>query len=496
MPRRALNVAPTDGSTKFNTIRIPLIPVACWRLDDPAFDFDSSFVLPTFRGELVPTSTGNSSKNTSGSPLSNLRDIVGKYPGCVAALFGHCDPAGSDALNKTLGDRRAIAVYALVTRQPDLWDYLYDTPQVGDTWSLRMVQIMLANVEDGNGAGYYAGTPTGARDAATTDAVKRFQGDSGLDADGDPGPKTRHALFGAYMDWLCTPDGTLPPAAPDPSTDASQSPPNVPPRFSMQPTDFLGGTGAQPGDLPKMSLQSCGKYNPVLLLTSTEMGGEDTTDGASKTQRNADDAPNRRVVMFLFPKDTKVDSAAWPCPKVKETNDACKSAFWPDGDSRRKNGDTKREYKATRDTMACRFYDRFARRSPCESPSPVTLNIWLQDRDRQLMPNASYRLIAGSTTSEGKASDKALVTTTVYADVKVCTIEWGELSSDSGTSYRFRREINVEVNPANQTDRDLDNLAYYGAGGDDGLPAFSQDYPSGPTPDSVHRDGTPKNETA
>ena len=113
------------------------------------------------------------------------------------------------------------------------------------------------------------------------------------------------------------------------------------------------------------------------------------------------------------------------------------------------------------------------------------------------MPNASYRLAAGSTTSEGTADGKGLVTTTAYADVKVCTVEWGEFSSDSGTSYRFRREINIEVNPANQTDRDLDNLAYYGAGGaDGGLPAFSQDYPSGPTPDSVHRDGTPKNETA
>ena len=115
---------------------------------------------------------------------------------------------------------------------------------------------------------------------------------------------------------------------------------------------------AQPGDLPKMSLQSCGKFNPILLLITGEMRGEDTTDGASKAQRNIDDAPNRRVIMFLFPKDTKVDSAAWPCPKVKETNDACKSAFWPDGDSRRKNGDTGRQYKATRDTMACRFYDR------------------------------------------------------------------------------------------------------------------------------------------
>ena len=357
-PKRTLNVAPTDGSTKFNTIRIPLIPVACWRLSDPAFAFDSSFVAPSFRGELVPTTdpsgeppqTPPASTSSDSSPLCTLSALVAANPGCPAALFAHCDPAGSDALNKTLGDRRAIAIYALLTRQPDLWVYLHDNPQVGDKWDLRMVQTMLAGVEDGQGTHYYAGASNGIKDADTTDAVKRFQGDAGLSADGDPGSKTRKALYGAYMDSLCTPG----------SAPASATP------FRMQPADFLGGAGAQAGDLPKMSLQSCGKFNPILLLTSAEMGGEDTTDGASKTTRNADDAPNRRVIMFLFKKGTTVDTGVWPCPKVKETSDACKSAFWPDGDTHRKNTDQLRLYEKTRDTMACRFYDRFARRSPCE----------------------------------------------------------------------------------------------------------------------------------
>ena len=375
MPRRALNVAPTDGSSKFNTIRIPLIPVACWRLEDPSFDFDSSFVSAKFRGEMVPTDPGQDTaeddglSETSGapdSPLTTLSGIVSQNQGCPAAIFGHCDPAGSDALNKTLGDRRAIAVYALVTRQPDLWAYLYDNPQVGDKWDLKMVQAMLHHVRDASGRPYLkpfvAYEPTGVRDSDTIDAVKRFQADCGLTSDGDPGSKTRKVLFGAYMDWLCTPS----PGSASPADTTS-----TPPRFTMQPSDFLGGSGAQAGDLPKMSLQSCGKFNPILLLTTGEMGGEDTTDGASKVQRNIDDAPNRRVIMYLFPKGTKVDSTQWPCPKVKESNDACKSQFWPDGDSRRKNVDTQREYKVTRDTMACRFYDRFARRSPCEGAPPA-----------------------------------------------------------------------------------------------------------------------------
>ena len=86
----ALNVAPTDGSTKFNTIRIPLIPVACWRLDDPAFAFDSSFVSAKFRGEMVPTDPGQDTaeddglSETSGapdSPLTTLSGIVSQNPG-------------------------------------------------------------------------------------------------------------------------------------------------------------------------------------------------------------------------------------------------------------------------------------------------------------------------------------------------------------------------------------------------------------------------------
>jgi hypothetical protein len=342
--RSALKVAPTHESSKFNAVRIPLVPVACWRLNDPAFEFDSSFASPKFRGEL-----------------DVLRDILVANQDCPAALFGHCDPDGSDALNKTLGDRRAIAVYALLTHQPDLWEYLYDTPQVGDMWGTHMVQRMLNNIPDGQGNPYYAGSADGLYGPGTTDAVKRFQVDNGLSADGQAGPDTRKVLFGAYMDWLCTSDAATNSTSPAP--------------YRMQPADFLGGAGSQPGggDLPRMSLQSCGKLNPIVLLTNDEM------NSADKATRHDADAPNRRVIMFLFQKGTKTDPSGWPCPKVKDPGDACSAAFWPDGDTRRKNEDAKRLYKETRDTMACRFYDRFARRSPCErGPKPMKVRWVLQ----------------------------------------------------------------------------------------------------------------------
>jgi len=48
-----LLVAPSvDGKGK-NTIRMELIPVACWKLNNVRFLFGSSFLLPQTRSELV-----------------------------------------------------------------------------------------------------------------------------------------------------------------------------------------------------------------------------------------------------------------------------------------------------------------------------------------------------------------------------------------------------------------------------------------------------------
>jgi hypothetical protein len=247
--RTTLSFANTDGS-QLNTVRIPVIPVAGWRLNTPGFAFDSSLVAPAFRDEIA-----------------RLQKIVDANPGCPAALFGHCDPVGSDELNKTLGDRRVIAIYALFTRQPDLWADIYDNPAVGDTWGTRSLQSMLTSLVDGDGNAYYAGAIDGIYGSGATAAVKHFQPDSGLPATGQADATTRKVLFAAYMDWLCS-------------------------SFRMEPGDFLGGTAAQSGDLPKMSLQGCSEFNPVVLLPASEM--------------------------FFFKKGTSVDPDVWPCPKAKE----------------------------------------------------------------------------------------------------------------------------------------------------------------------------------
>src|ERR1035438_4953522 len=92
-------------SREFNRLQIPLIPVACWRVDDIRFAFDSSMVLPDAKDEL--------------QLLSELLQI---HPDSPISLFGHADPSGADDYNKFLSGRRAAAVYGLLTRRTEVWE--------------------------------------------------------------------------------------------------------------------------------------------------------------------------------------------------------------------------------------------------------------------------------------------------------------------------------------------------------------------------------------
>jgi hypothetical protein len=72
-------------------------------------------------------------------------------------------------------------------------------------------------------------------------------------------------------------------------------------------------------------------------------------------------------MILLFRRDAQVSPTGWPCPRANEGIALCKTRFFSDGDARRTNGPERREYRLTRDTFACRFYDRLAKFSPCEA---------------------------------------------------------------------------------------------------------------------------------
>jgi len=239
--------------------------------------------------------------------IRHLRTLVEGHPGCPLSLFGHADPVGSDDHNKTLSGRRATAIYAMLIRDTGKWETLFNSGSGGDQWGPHAIQTMQETTD------MPAGTP-------------------------------HSALFKAYMDALCDPD------------------------FVMTKADFLG-QGADSGG--KGDYQGCSEFNPVLLFSGNESAQFEQAE--DKSPRNAANAPNRRVMALLFRKGSRIDPSKWPCPRATEGTADCIKRFWSDGQTRRSRRlpDERRLFSKTRDTFACRFYQRLTTGSPCHDPLPA-----------------------------------------------------------------------------------------------------------------------------
>jgi outer membrane protein OmpA-like peptidoglycan-associated protein len=328
-PREPLVVlaAPADGE-QFNTMRASIVPLACWRLHDVRFAFDSSLVAPEAKAEM--------------KQLIDLIDAhaiedpaTGNAIKPVTSIFGHADPIGNDDFNKRLSGRRAIAVYAMLVRDTDKWEELFSQPAGGDSWGNAAVQTMLKEV------GFDPATTDGTDTPEFRNAVKSFQESNGLNGDSKPGPDTRKVLFRAYMDQLCVDDNGNP--------------------FTLDRSDFLG-RGQDPAG--RADFQGCSEFNPVLMFSKAE--SDAFAADTDKQPRNAANAPNRRVVAFLFQPGIRISLTAWPCPRAGEGTASCRKRFWSDADDRRKFQTQRREFHDTLNTFACRFYQRLATHSPCE----------------------------------------------------------------------------------------------------------------------------------
>ena len=312
-------VAPATQA-ELNTLRPNLFPVACWRMDDIRFDFDSSFIRPE-----------------SVEEFGELGGLVRAHPKSPLALFGHADPTGTEDYNKTLSGRRATAVYGLLTRNTDLWDSLFQNPYHGDNWASKSVSTMLETL------GYTQ------QSSQSNQAIKDFQKANGLEQTGSPGPGTRKKLFQKYMDALA---GTL----------------------KLTPADFLA-RGADPHG--KGDYQGCGEANAILRFSKAQ--DREFQKPENKAARNAGNATNRRVVAFLFRPGSVVDPGKWPCPNAQAGPATCHKRFWSDSSQRMSVQAEQRKYEETRDTFGCRFYDRIAGASPCESPLARGKLRWLLD---------------------------------------------------------------------------------------------------------------------
>jgi len=355
-PNRAvlpIMVAPTstDRAEAFNTIRQETVVVACANLYPNNFAFDSSVVAPEAR-----------------PAFQSLARIIRRHPGSPMSLFGHADPSGNDVYNKWLSERRARAIFAVMVNRPAIFESLFGDPQgaSGDVWGLKSLQLMLQAL------GHEPGNTDGKPDDATAEAIAEALGQP-PGSKAAPTKAARAVIFQQYIDFLR-------------KGEAGQ--PDFP---ELTDDDFLG-RGKQ-----KATLQGCSEFNPQLLLGKEELAALEGGGKEGKELRDQLNAPNRRVIVFLFAKGTRIDPAKWPCPAAAQGTSGCFKRFWSNGKDRRgklfvdhrrrfgrevrperrnlapPNEELATELGREETTFGCRFYHGVALHSPCERD----LKIWV-----------------------------------------------------------------------------------------------------------------------
>lgn len=392
-------VGPATGS-EHNKITAGIIPIACWRLEDIRFEFDSSIVRPEIKTELQ--SLAQLVKEHP--PPSKAEKLQPPQPGAPLSVFGHADPSGDDDYNKQLSGRRAKAIYALITRRTELWEELFRQPFGNDKWGRRALEMMLdflsSRPEEEKGEKSLTTSQKSAQpdtEGGKDKAANTDKGDQALVTLHERDAGKRQGLFLAYMEKLCGPE------------------------LKLEKRDFLGHGDDAGG---KADFQGCSEFNPVLIFSQEDQ--KKFEQDKDKTARNNANAPNRRVMVLIFRKGSRVDPSKWPCPRVNEGVAGCKKRFFSDGDKRRniRLPDQPRKFEETKDTFACRFYDRLSNKSPCERLLRV-LRIRLFDRLAQPIPSAPFvTIVAGRESRLDRADSKGDI---VLHDVEVpstVTVRW------------------------------------------------------------------------
>ena len=431
VPLAQVMVAPTLSSKEVNSIKQSIVPLACWRAQDMRFEFESSFVLPE-----ITTEIGALKELIDRHTLTNERGEAEHKP--PLTVFGHADPTGDDDFNKALSGRRAQALYALLTRKVELWEDLHSNPLGNDKWEPK--------------------------------ATQRMQTTLGLPVTGKLSRGERAALFKAYMEHVCT--------ARDEKGQALLDDGGRPIKLELKPSDFLAD-GADPGG--KGDFQGCGEFNPILMFSAAE--NRDFSDPKRKDKRDKENAPNRRVLIFLFRPGVRVKPDGWPCPRAKEGSAACKKRFWSDAAKRRTFQEKRREFKDDQDTFACRFYDRLSNNSPCER-GLATFRIRLYDPAGKALRGAPFEVQVGlrKPTPVANADDTGVV---VVQDLEVpnrCVVRWGFPPSKEGEKPKLVFTLDMFLTHDNLSNKEeakqkLHNLGYVNENDPiDNVAAFQRDY--------------------
>jgi hypothetical protein len=425
-------------SDELNTARLRLLPIACFRLDNPSFHFDSSFVLARAQTEM--------------KAFAALRKSDPRFALSPISIFGHADPSfegnfepGSrtaqvgDDYNKNLSGRRAIAIYALLVRDVSLWDHLFTNHLGRDVWGEDSIRTML-DLTDPVNRGQQApsgpdGSNSGAADSARNAKVRDIANDSGQ----------RQQLFLTYMNLLC---GDL-------KLDKS--------------TDFLARNA---GPDHKGDVQGCSRFNPDVLFKSEDearfkQAFSDKDETTLRGERDVRNAINRRVMILVFRKGSQVLPSKWPCPTFREGSASCKKRFFSDGDTRRSThlSGAERKFDLTHDTFACRFFQRVSDGSPCHSILS-SFEIRLYDTGRRFIANAPFEVTIGSSAPrQGIADPKGVLVLRDISIPNTCLIKWGfpDGTKDELPGLIFTLNMFLSVDAEQQQEearKKLNNLGY------------------------------------
>jgi outer membrane protein OmpA-like peptidoglycan-associated protein len=326
-----------------------------------------------FDSSFVNADPDPDNRNDIGVELRDLVDLREKHREAPLSVFGHADPVGSDDYNKLLSGRRAMAIYAVLVAngEPDravkLWDYVSRQEQ----WGKNQREAMHT----------FTGLPSGTPDST---------------------------LYCTYLQKLC------------------------PPELELKKKDFLG-QGVDGGG--KADFQGCGEFNPVLLFSKEKQAefdrAQQQNDKAGIESRNAANARNRRVLVLMFRKGSRVDPSKWPCPRTTEGVAGCVKRFWSDGEKRRSThlpNSVDRTFEDKKDTFACRFYQRISDSSPCDK-IVRTVRVRLFDREANLLVQAPFVMITQGQAQSGftNANGEALL-----RDVELpanCLVQWSRPSA-------------------------------------------------------------------
>ncbi|MCH9685036.1 MAG: OmpA family protein, partial [Deltaproteobacteria bacterium] len=152
---------PVGLSRRKRAILVIVPRFACREVAATTFDFARSFV----RRDGIPS-------------LAAIAEELHQDDGQQALIFGHTDTSGSEELNKRLSERRAKAVFAVLTHDTEKWEDMWrariNERPWWERWGTREAQHMLNALQCPDDHGEPLGED-GDKGSRTNEAIRRFK---------------------------------------------------------------------------------------------------------------------------------------------------------------------------------------------------------------------------------------------------------------------------------------------------------------------------------